>query len=611
MFLLIKQADFLGTKANLLSMDGTKKSKNFYGGLISLIMTLLIVSSIVYFLYEFFTRKRLNLVSNFVEDSNISISKFQSIPFMLRISGDGNVLMPKNYYVITMKLSYFEEAKASTTYKDMALEACDLSKDFHNKNENYSDLFKSISNLDSYYCPRWKEDFNLTGVYGSEKYTYIRLSVSPCVGHSYCGNHTDVVSALAGSYLDFVTVTSSINHNNENPYEKKLIRKRMSVSNTIFKRVRFYYESINYLTDVGYIFEENHTLNLNSLSNNYDVEVDLRNVVDKEFLSIHNFPLTTNYFRLYMKVQAVLANIGGIINGLSILGMLVTYSVSKNLMDQDLINTIFDSDSTFKLKNDQNEFNITNNTGFALMKKSYLISDGTLENEKEKEENTYKSKQKTRNNRNKSNDYELGKIRLRKSIHETNSVANTISMLNTETKGNNESKSSNRMIKSTTNKLSQINQKDDVQNVNNTNSNVNINNFIKPKTKIIKALQSSQMASESFIQSSALVFSKNNFQFSYLDLLDPIQLCLGKNKKTLYVEKMYNVTQFLKVDNLLSTFQEINLIKKLLFDENQLTLVNNLYKTNPDCSELKRAYFKLLLNKDDSINSKLISNIHV
>lgn len=524
----IRQADILGVKASLLTRDGSKKTKNVYGGVISIIMLILIISSLIYFLYEFFARKKLSLISNFVEDPKISLNSFESIPFMLRLTGDGSKLLPQNYYSAVSKLAFYEESNGQTRYQDLSLEPCELHKHFNNE---YLKHFKEINQINSYLCPRYNETFSLYGIYGSSNYTFIRISISPCLGKVACGNRSEIIKALSGAYLDFVTMTNSLNHNSETPNEALLVKKRISVSNSIFQRIRFYYETINYSTDIGYIFEQNRLARLYAFSNKYDTELDLRDVVDKEFLriNIHNFALTTNYYRTYMKAQTLLANIGGIINGLSLLGMLVSYSVSKNLMEEDLVNTIFDKNSSFEISQ-----NIK-------LKDKSEVSNPILTNNKltsHENFNTIQNKSIPDNQaqpRNMSDDYNLANNNLKKanasSLNTLIKVTENLECTNLNLRNPNR----NRLHRLKINKKSE----------HSSHAQTTSNNFTKsnPTSKSVGPPE--------------INFMKTNFKFRLCNLLDPFQICLSKTEKSFILEKMTRVNKLLKVDNMLSTFKKL------------------------------------------------------
>ena len=322
---LFLEADVLGVEASLFVKNGSKTNKNIFGGIISILMACLITAGTLFFVLDFLNRKNFNLIANFEDDPNVSYRNFHETPFMIRLSGNTGRIIPNNYYNVRLNLGIFDEAVNSTHVAEKVdLEPCDIKKHL----VNYTSLFKDIKEVNSYFCPIWQRKFDIQGIYGSTNFSYLHFNFSPCVNNN-CPNKKSLDSALSVSYLDLITITNQIKHDNIHPKEKILFKTRVSVSNTIFKRIWIYFDKVNYITDFGYIFEERNLEVFNNIKG-YSVDVDLRNVKNASFLWVDfvNNSQTTTFSRSYMKAQELLANIGGIIKGLTVCGMLITYSIS-------------------------------------------------------------------------------------------------------------------------------------------------------------------------------------------------------------------------------------------------------------------------------------------
>lgn len=526
----IKNADILGFKISLLTNSGEKKSKSYFGGVISILMGLLMVAGSTVFFMDFVNRKNYTLISNEIDDPDVVIKDFKRIPLMLRLSGDGQKRIQNDFYRVTLQLTTFNvSVSASSMYEDVIMETCNL--ETHFKGSKYYEMFKEIKEFDSYVCPSWVDhEFDLYGVFGSTMYTLLKIQFYPC-SESLC-NQQEVDKALATSYLDFITLTNSLNHNDHVPNKERLIKNRIAVSSTIFKRIRFYFDSISYLTDTGYIFSNIEDRRINIFSVTYDVEMDLRDVKGKEFLRVlvHNTPATTTYIKSYMKAQTMLANIGGIIKGLAILGKIICYSISKNLMDQELLNCVYDKSTSFTV----NE----------------LTKETTLD------------------------------------FHQHNKNKNKVKI-------NENSESLNNMFQ------------------NNTKS-INNKAIIKPKLSLLNNLVKNTTNYENTsnnsnnLPSKEFEFIKNKFEFSYLNLLDPCQLCLSNNLKSVYQVRISKLKDLMKIDNVLSNFQEHTAIKSLIFDEHQIKILENIHKLNPDTSQLSKSINEVSKNRENVINKKIM-----
>lgn len=609
----VRDADILGFEINLLTNQGSKKSKNLFGGLISILTMILIICGTSFFSYEFFSRNKLTLISNIDEDPSVSINNFNEVPFMLRLSGDGSARFPSNYYNVYMLTSTFEESKGSEqTFLDIQLEPCDLKIHFKNKYH----LLKDIKEVDSYYCPKWENKFDLFGIYGSKKFTYIFIAFSPCVGSTLCADRDLIYRSLSSSYLDYITLSNEIDHNSQTPNKEKINKDRIAVSSSIFKRIWIFYETVKYTTDFGYIFEENNIIEFKNVKKN-QVDVDLRNVIDTEFLwvTLHNHPDVMKFSRGYMKAQSLLANVGGIINGLIMCGTILCYSISNNLMNQDLANSIYQKSSSFDILEDRTSLtngSVCKQQDLGLLKKTRtLISIKKRQVSSEKPKNTEDDSKKVFTedavktdefNNNSSNNVNL--IKKKNNKYNKNEESEVESRFNTRSMKPRSTISllkANNFLRS--NLVNYYKNKRSYQNENE-NNNVNIDNKELPNN--INEYKNYNEVNDNFTK---VKFFKNEFKFSFLNLLDPCQFFLNKSKKIIYEERMTRLKNYMRIDVLLSTIQEYNLTKNLLLNEDQVKVLENLYKAEPNTLSLSKSFNALQGEKSIAVNTKLIKFI--
>lgn len=603
---LIRNSDILGFEVALLTSNGSKKTKNIFGGFISLITILLMLSGSLYFVYDFFSRKKMTIISNTEIDPNVSIKNYSSIPFMVRLSANGNQRYPSNYYTIYMMVSEFDESNGGTQiYTDLELEPCDVSEEYIVK----KDLLKDIKDVDSYFCPKWKKNFDLKGIYGTTNFSFVFYAFDPCVG-DHCADIDLVRSSLASSYFDFVTISNEVQHYSKSPKEETVFKGRLAVSNTIFKRIWIYFETIRYSTDFGYIFEQNDVEEFNSWKMNL-VDVDLRNVKDAEFLwvTLTNYSHVTYFSRAYMKAQTLLANIGGIIEGLKVCGMIICYSISNNLMNQELINSVYDSKSSFLIdvskksgtnssmnKQDKNNLDLEKN----LNKRGSLIK--LMEAKTKKGFFTKAPKQisleaKTINNISITNENQLINI---KPKEDTNA--------NKELKAVNNSpiKNSAKYLKnkSINNYMNEVESDKNINQVKVRTDEADVNNYIINNNNNLSNNIGNDINSNDVVK-----FVKTDFKLSICNLIDPFLIFLNKNKKSIYEERHKNLINLLKVDSFLSTMQEFISIKELLFNEDQINVIENLHKAKSNTELLSTSFNKLISKKDNAVNNKLVSYV--
>lgn len=232
---------------------------------------MLILSGGSFFCLEFLNRKTFSLITNIVDDFEVKYEKFDTVPFLIRLSGDYGKTFPKDYYFIDPEKTFYDEKVSSShvTYP-LGIKQCDNSM-FINRKE----LFQDIQDLESYSCFDFKnESFDLVGTYGkSPMFTYLLMFIRPChlnpTPGIVCPDEATVNKALNVAYVDLITIDNKINHNTSNPYLETLYKVRIPVSNTIYKRIWISYQLIDYKTDVGFLFEDFNESKFHSVSGYY------------------------------------------------------------------------------------------------------------------------------------------------------------------------------------------------------------------------------------------------------------------------------------------------------------------------------------------------------
>lgn len=679
----IKESDILGIEASLYYKNSNTKVKSIFGGVLSIMIIILILSGGGYFVYLFFNRSTFTLISNAKEDNSINHKNFSDVPFMIRLSGNRSALFPSTYYKIRMRLLTYEEGKETEqTYIDYKMETCDINNSVLSKKKS---LFGSVNNINTYLCPDWKGDnHDLYGIYGSTRYRYIQIYVAKCVNDDSTNNPDKTVcleenkldEILSVAYVDFITLSFKIDHYSQIPNEEILYKARIPVSNTVFKRIWMSFSQIVYNSDTGYIFEETSKTSFFSV-NGYTVDNDLREMNDNIFawFTIINYDTTTTYTRSYMKAQTLLANIGGIVKGLMMCGFIINYSISNNIYNLRLINSIYDKESICK-DSIKDSSPIINNKMINI-KQSNMMFIGNNKNEEmqlQYKKNNYinigdmvgnidkndinnnndgkeisdtnmkkrsKSKEKTKLTNNYINKvYNNNASELCPSFRNnnnnykdnTNSISNSNKHINMNQNQNiNTLESLNRFnSNSKFNPMSNSINNETARKNNHSNSNnflfkirsksqksqksINNNDDSKQKSKkIYKTLTSHTKYSNDLkhntkLNSKILVNNNNNFlinnplsntkylitkkmfTLSKLHMLDPFQYCLSKDKKSHFNERLKTAEDYLSISNLLSIIQEFYLLKKTIFNDNQLSLIENINRYEVNSDNLSEAY---------------------
>jgi hypothetical protein len=104
------------------------------------------------------------------------------------------------------------------------------------------------------------------------------------------------------------------------------------ISSTMFKRIWYYLENIIFLTDEGYIFQNNKINRFHRYNSvRFDVDSrDTKNVYYFGTLTILNTSQSSIYYKSYSKIQDYIAVMGGIIKAFTILGTFLNYFNALN-----------------------------------------------------------------------------------------------------------------------------------------------------------------------------------------------------------------------------------------------------------------------------------------
>jgi len=348
---------------DLYSCTGNLKiqGKNSYSYLLSAILSILSIIIIlilsIYFIIIAFERKSLSVILHF-DSMNYPVVNLTDYPMTFHIYDSyGKSLNDQNevYYFMGKYLEYkvvFDEdnkPRVINTITDLKFERCNISKHFG----KYQEYFSNLPDLNLKYCLP-PNTYNLTvyGNYGdiSNGFSTIAINVHRCVngndGKEGCKSPDEVDNILNFIHLEYVRLDYDINHNiPENPTTLTRKADTFQISSTIFRTINKYMSSVEYSTDYGYVFENKNTLKFFQ-DDRHEVEPDFRKegITRGSFASflLLNSSKTLKYSRNFIKLQNLLANIGGIIQGVTVSVKVFNFIISHKLLNFVLFQGLFE-----------------------------------------------------------------------------------------------------------------------------------------------------------------------------------------------------------------------------------------------------------------------------
>lgn len=352
----ITNIDFFSDDIRLRTQNGNTNYKTFFGGFLSFLSLLLILASLGYFMEQFFRRKEAVIITNETFTNDVVMDNFTDYPFMVRISDSNSIVKENSKAYWKFFLTYWWSEKNMTDPKQTLIQKrefidmvpCDINNPVH-FNLKYKHMFENQTDIYTFMCPDYKKIYSIYGLYGdASPFSYLHFYLRPCRNETddvVCENSDILKTYLGGAYFDFRTINFAMDSYSINPYKPLVHGERFLISNSIFRRIWMYYKTVYYKSDFGYIFESVDTSKFYQIDS-FTNDVDLRNVnsgtgtVPYSFLwmTMLNLKKSTTFTRTYMKAQNFLANVGGIIRGITLIAYILNYIVSLKLLNIYLIN---------------------------------------------------------------------------------------------------------------------------------------------------------------------------------------------------------------------------------------------------------------------------------
>lgn len=374
---ILKGFDFLGIEPKLTTFSKTKYKTKF-GAILSLSSLCVILTISAYFIMQTIQRKSLNVLYN--EDLNRkAYYNYTDTPFFIAIA-NGTTTPPPNennrLYNIKSKYAKFFYKNFSMEFKDYDLVPCGQSSI---KDHKFFNLFENLEIVKNYgQCVETNGDnIDLYGVVGDfNDYSYLYYYIYRCINETngpICAPQEEIDYYLGSSYILMGMKDYIINSkNSSSPGEPIANSVFMFISTTINKYFFVTFKNIEYTTDFGFLFEDFHTDYFN-IYDGMTQYVDFQKEVDPGLFAALNVSCSKRksiYNRNYLKFQNLLANIGGIANGILLIARFLESYLIKNYFLIDLANEIF----TFKSDEKNNNIEIIQlpKTNFNLTSKSDL-----------------------------------------------------------------------------------------------------------------------------------------------------------------------------------------------------------------------------------------------
>ncbi len=206
----LRRVDIISEEATIYGNQNSKRLQNTFGGLISLTSLLIILSAIIYFVYQFFSFSKPFVVMSTSYNDNITFVDYGSIPFMIRLSDEfqipynnsAQLYLPSFYWINTTVVNN----QLVQQYFNYPMEHCDIEKHFG----QYKDFINSnVMNIGSYFCINSENDkLNMTALYGGTKqYSFAYYVIRQCntrAINNTCLPQSQIDTIFKNYYVDVI-----------------------------------------------------------------------------------------------------------------------------------------------------------------------------------------------------------------------------------------------------------------------------------------------------------------------------------------------------------------------------------------------------------------------
>jgi hypothetical protein len=362
---LLTLMDFVGKDISLLHKT-SKRVKTVLGGLLTAIISVFSIYSIIYFGRDLFQKE--NPYSRFSKAySNSSRVSIKDRPFVFYFSDAAALeISHLDRYVTVTGKRYITSESGDTDISLLYVEPCDRSKHLL----QYDDLFHDM-NFANTWCADPKKVKYANGTVGEEDNIFVENEYvgypsifivylfNTCVNTTENGNkcapQAEIDNFESNLFLNVFLVDEYIDLNRyHNPSSKYLNTLTINITPKVHKNTHVVYKNAYITTDNGLIMEDPDTINLSQIET---IKTDLGQSVTGYYkFYFESNRITDNYFRKYVKVQDLVASIGGLIKFIYVFSAMLLYFYSDQVLNFDIATTLY-TEVEEKVPN----LNLTNN----------------------------------------------------------------------------------------------------------------------------------------------------------------------------------------------------------------------------------------------------------
>jgi hypothetical protein len=341
---LLKRIDIMGPECKI-KIQKNDKYKTKTGGVLTLFFFVLVILAFVAFGRDLFEKKVPSVTFNrLMADETSYLLTDENFAFTIWNQIDQTPIkdFDRKFY---MYLNVFNNKNSGFTQEIFIMEKCDKQRLEKIKSELRAEP-------EFYYCLPKGTVININGIYLKGEFISTRLNVDFCTkessGRDDCYPVEETRKSLGNMQMNLIFedfYTNSFNYTD--PFMKTFYSENILTTPTTFCRQIYYFKTIEYITDKGWILKEKESILKNGIENSVN-----QMIPNPKTMTIYSHQFVNSqwkdvYTRSYIKIQGVFAFIGGFIT----LSLMLLRNINKHFIHPDIIKVFYDNLSEKHKKN--------------------------------------------------------------------------------------------------------------------------------------------------------------------------------------------------------------------------------------------------------------------
>jgi hypothetical protein len=365
---IIASTDFIGLEPTF-TFQSNKRYKTILGGMMSIVLCFLFIAGMVYFGRDLWEKNSPMLISSSSLNPNAAPLQLtpENFPFYIALEDSANNL---NYFkdetVYNMQTFFRTQKRVIDSNGLVALQVQSIPVNMVNCDINYHfpgvEAAFNTTTFQKAYCIAPGQNITIQGDFPDNQFNFLQVNFFQCV------NTTTVINCKPQSVIDksirntYLSISYGYYLSTPNNFTVPMERIKQeyftTVSNVGYKQINVYLKRIFFTTDTGIIFEQKKEESFNQIDRIQDLSTSVIPGPGERLFSIgiRMSYAEDSVFRNYLKIQTVIANVGGLFKFFSLFFEIALLLFTRDSYYLDLLNENFRINDT-KPFNADDEFN--------------------------------------------------------------------------------------------------------------------------------------------------------------------------------------------------------------------------------------------------------------